>query len=287
MRPLRILLPLLILLHGCGMVPRPFQHDEKADVYPLTILPFDVRVEPIMGLPPQAAAGLARSLAQSLGGYGFTATSRSGAAAHFIIVGVYVATTREIPETDRASVQWTLFDTERAAVGQHPQTLDLAPSMGQWQESGLWYAVADEAAEPLAALLEKEADVETVVDNVGHGVFVRGVSGAPGEGDRELANAMRNALRSDGQELEEEASQASFFVQGEVTIDPPLNGAQRVELRWVVTDKEGKRLGEAAQENTVPAGSLDGYWGPVATYAAIAAAEGIDGIVQKAKSRQR
>lgn len=287
MRSFAIPLILLILLNGCGIVPRPFQYDEKTDAYPLTALRFDVRVEPVMGLPQSAATDLARSLAQSLGGYGFTATSRGGAASQFIIVGVYVAAPRDASEPDLASVQWTLFDTERAAVGRHWQQVDLTPREGQGADSALWSALAGEAAKPLAALLEEGSVTQTAVDDAdGRGIFVKGVSGAPGNGDRELASAMRNALRSDGQDVQEDASRAVFFIQGEVTVDPPVNGAQRVELRWIVTDKEGEKLGEAAQENAVPAGSLDGYWGPVAAYAAAAAADGIDGIVQRAKRRE-
>ena len=269
------------------MVPRPFQHGGKADAYPLAILTFDVRVEPVMGLPPPADSGLARSLAQSLGGYGFTATSRENAAAHFVLVGVYMAAPREPRDADHAFVQWTILNTEGTAVGLHWQELDVARPRWRREDAALWRALSGEVAKPLAALLDKESSVQTAAGVAGErGVYVKGVTGAPGEGNRELANAMRNALRSDGQDLGEDASQAAFIIQGEVTVDPPVNGAQRVELRWIVTDKEGERLGEAAQENTVPAGSLDRYWGPVATYAATAAAEGIDGIVQRAASRQ-
>jgi hypothetical protein len=49
---------------------------------------------------------------------------------------------------------------------------------------------------------------------------------------------------------------------------------ERVEILWIVS-RDGEELGRVSQANRVPAGSLDGPWGPVAPLVAGAALDGL------------
>ena len=49
-------------------------------------------------------------------------------------------------------------------------------------------------------------------------------------------------------------------------------------------DPRGKKLGTVSQRNEIPEGSLDGEWGPTATQAAGAAAQGIVKLLPQPKA---
>jgi hypothetical protein len=68
---------------------------------------------------------------------------------------------------------------------------------------------------------------------------------------------------------------ASYRVEGRVKMGAASDGQQPIKIDWVVKDPRGQSLGTVSQENKIPAGSLDGTWGPTATAAAVAATQGI------------
>jgi hypothetical protein len=100
------------------------------------------------------------------------------------------------------------------------------------------------------------------------------VVGAPGDGSRSLAAALRNELMRNG--VKPAAPGApSYRVEGRVKMGAAQSGQQPIKIDWVVKDPGGKSLGTVSQENKIPAGSLDGQWGGTATAAAVAATQGI------------
>jgi hypothetical protein len=70
-------------------------------------------------------------------------------------------------------------------------------------------------------------------------------------------------------------------VTGKVTVSPLPKGQQQVEIAWTVTWPNGKVVGKVSQLNSVPAGSLDSYWGDVAAAAAQEASGGIYAVVER------
>lgn len=261
---------LLLLAAACGPLPQPFEHDAEGRSYPLAELAIDVRVAPVGGLPASAGEALARAVAENLGAYGVTATSRPGTASRFVLLGVY--------GPGDATIVWTLYDADGEATGIHAQAVEVPPvDVGAIQAAG-WMP-----AKALAALVGVDAELPAVTVPGGRqGIFLTGVAGAPGDGDTALAKALRQALEASSFGSADSAEAAAHFVQGTVTADPPREGSQRIAIRWQVTTADGHEVGEANQENMVPAGRLDRRWGGIAVLAAQAAAEGIAEILQQA-----
>jgi hypothetical protein len=111
-------------------------------------------------------------------------------------------------------------------------------------------------------------------------VAVLDVSGAPGQGNTELTQAMREALSSAGWPVVSSPRRDALTVKGKVDIGAEEGGAQRVALAWTLVSPDGETLGTVNQANTVPTGSISTAWGDTAIYAAQAAAAGIFDLVK-------
>ncbi|MFO1186736.1 MAG: hypothetical protein U1E87_04365 [Alphaproteobacteria bacterium] len=107
-------------------------------------------------------------------------------------------------------------------------------------------------------------------------VFMGRVTGAPGDGNRELANAISAVLSGDGVEVTADRSRATHILVAKVTLaGTPEPATQTVAILWQVLDPAGRTLAEITQSNAVAAGSLDRAWGDTAYDAAEAASEGL------------
>lgn len=100
------------------------------------------------------------------------------------------------------------------------------------------------------------------------------VTGAPGDGNVALANALQQELTRQGVPLSGVASQG-YRVEGKVGVGALKDGKQPIQIDWRVKDGKGAAVGTVTQKNSVPPGSLDGAWGKTAEAAAAAAAQGI------------
>ena len=114
-------------------------------------------------------------------------------------------------------------------------------------------------------------------------VFLASVRGAPGDGNVVLADRLRSALNQRGMVVQDNAVAAAFAVTAEIEVAASgIPGEQRVEIIWTVSRRDGHDLGRVVQLNTVPARSLDRFWGDVATAAASEAAGGIREVIRNA-----
>lgn len=111
-------------------------------------------------------------------------------------------------------------------------------------------------------------------------VAVVEVSGASGQGNTELTEAMREALSSAGWPVVSSPRKDALTLKGKVDIGAEEGGAQRVALAWTLISPDGETLGTVNQANTVPAGTISAGWGDTAIYAAQAAASGIFDLVK-------
>ncbi len=112
--------------------------------------------------------------------------------------------------------------------------------------------------------------------------LVSPVTGAPGDGQVALSEAMKRHLSQQGVKLASSASAPAYKVRGSVEMGAAENGEQPITIRWTVSDPSGKDLDNAVvQRNKVPAGSLDGTWGPVADAAAGEAAKAVAKLIAK------
>ena len=106
-------------------------------------------------------------------------------------------------------------------------------------------------------------------------VAIAGIEGASGQGNRELAAAMTKVLRAAGWPIAPAKRKDALVISAVIVLDAATGPNQGVHITWKVTSPKGRVLGTVAQNNAVPAHSLDAAWGANAGAAAEAAAEGI------------
>ncbi|MGC8477063.1 MAG: hypothetical protein ACP5NP_11980 [Acetobacteraceae bacterium] len=116
-------------------------------------------------------------------------------------------------------------------------------------------------------------------------VRVAPVTGAPGNGDRVLAAAMRHALAALHEDVLGRTGKADFLIQGAVRLSPLPDGRQMVQLRWIVTNAAGREGGRVFQLNRIQAGALDHDWSKVAPGIARQGATGIAEVIRRQSRR--
>lgn len=118
-------------------------------------------------------------------------------------------------------------------------------------------------------------------------VIVPPIEGAPGDGKRSLASALKKKMASQGMKVgSSRSSGRKFMVQGVVNLNPAANGQQNIKLIWKVYRPDGTEAGSVTQQNTIPKGSLDGNWGATADYVAEAASSGIIKLIKDNSKKQ-
>jgi len=118
-------------------------------------------------------------------------------------------------------------------------------------------------------------------------IAVMPVDGAPGDGREALTRAIARSLTQAGHPVTEDFDAAALILAGSVYVVPDDAGQEAVTIEWSLMHPDGRRLGTISQMNTIPAGSLDGAWGPVAHAIANGGADGIVALVQEADLRNK
>jgi hypothetical protein len=289
MQHLRLILIVIPLLFSaaCGPLPQPFaHHGPEKTAYPLAELAVDVRVAAVTGLPEPAANALARAVAESLGGYGVTATHRAGAPSRFVLQGEINEPDSSATDIANISITWTLADETGEDTGLHVQELRAAWTDWQRPDPGFIRQAGSAPARAIADLVGIDAELPKPEKTTRLGLFLTGVTGAPGDGNESLAIAIRLALKSRSVSLAAGPQEAAHHLSAEVSVTPPSDGLQTVSITWQVNRPDGKPVGDATQANEIPAGSLDGRWGVIAGYAATAAVDGIADILTLGRERR-
>lgn len=111
-------------------------------------------------------------------------------------------------------------------------------------------------------------------------VMVKMVTGAPGDGQTSLTNAMKRSLQQQGITLVNAGGTNTYVVSATVQVAEPAEGRQPISIRWLVTSPDGKQT-TVKQDNTVQQGSLNGAWGATADAAAAAAAKSVVELLNK------
>jgi hypothetical protein len=266
----------LLLVAACGDLPQPFLGNPGATGRILAQPP-----TPRLAVPVPAQALLSDQAAETF------AQALSGA-----------LQTQEVPAVEGPAQpgDWRL----QVTAGLHGATVvpvyavldptgrDRGKSEGKPLASADWAAAtpavlaraATDAAPGIADMLTgiQHADPNSLYNRPAH-VQVVAVTGAPGDGNLALTTQMRTILGRLGPVVQDSASGADFIVRGTVKLVPIAGGQQRVEIQWSVATPAGDERGRVAQLNDVPAGSLDGYWGDVATAVAQEAAGGVRDVI--------
>ncbi len=100
-------------------------------------------------------------------------------------------------------------------------------------------------------------------------------SGAPGNGNGELARALRAALHSRGYRLSAPSEPAVYHLNVTTSVGAAKAGRRGIAIDWAVSGRNGRPLGTVKQRNHVSAAALRRGWRPTADKAAEAAAAAI------------
>jgi hypothetical protein len=270
----------LLLLAGCGSLPQPFSGNPGATARRLA-------------QPPPARLAVTPPTNAMLSDMG--ADTMAGALADALVA-------QEIPAVADAPRRgdWHVVLTADLRDGKvvpvftvtDPAGKDEGASRGQPVDPRAWSdadpktlrQVASNAAPGIAALLSSiqaarlASDPNSLVNRPAR-VYLKGVTGAPGDGDMALAAQIRQRLPALGEVVQDSPEKADFILAGDVKTAPGAGGTVRVEIQWIVTDAAGLERGRIVQINEVPAGTLDGMWGDVAYVVAQEAAGGVKDVI--------
>ena len=276
----RLTLALLLTgatLAACGQVPQPFQPEEKSGNALLELRDrAGIVVQPVTSEAPASGTALAEAMAKRLRDLDIPATTSGGNRGSQRLAGR--AAVRPVPGgREEILLYWELRDPDDRRAGFHTQRHEQAA--GAWAAStpALLAELAEAAAPALAAMaqdpLVKAAAIPGFPDAR---LVILPLSGAPGDAAKSLPRALQAELAAAKLPVADRIGDGDLLILGDVAVGPAEAGLQTVSIRWsLVSAGDDRELGEIAQQNLVPAGSLDGPWGPVAAEVARAAASGL------------
>lgn len=281
-RPWPLALLLVAGLTSCGDLPRPFAGNPGATARRLAqpppsrllVLPATEAL-----LPDAAVQGFPEALAAALQDRGVPAVAAYAHKGDWRLV--VTAELQADQVTPRFAVQNPLGKPQGAVQG---------PPVAAAEWSAATPAVltseAAAAAPGIAALLDRieaareESDPNSLLNRPAQ-VAVKGVTGAPGDGDASLARQVRSDLGKGGVVVQPQTAGADFVIECRVRSVPEARGITRIELQWIVTDAQGREAGRVVQLNEVPQEAISGLWGDVAIAAGQEAAAGIRDVIDK------
>lgn len=253
----------VLLLSGCGNLPRPFKENHNEAANPLTVVK-DARgivVAPLSGAPPATAGVMPEMMADALMKRGLVAVTDGSLDNALLLEGDARGSGGDIV------VNWVLTDAAGNEVARTASRTRVAPSA--WlsgDRGGLERLAADAAAAVDVAL---GGGAKDAMGAEAPKIFVGEITGAPGDGNRALAAALRNLLMQAKIPTTSKESEATISVNGVVEAIP-AGDRERITLTWNLTGKDGSDVGSIRQQNEVAKGALDGRWGGRAYDAALA-----------------
>jgi hypothetical protein len=273
---------------GCGDLPQPFAGNPGATALRLARPPPPRLVVPVPGgalLPEPDAASLAQDLTTALvaeevpafatkpepGDWSLILTAAvqgQSVVPHYTVLDGFGKSRGDINGDPVPEAAWAAGDKtllHQVATNAAPQILDLLRSVD-------------------ASI--KQSDKNSLYNRPAR-IYLAGVTGAPGDGNRSLARQMRAKIPDTGDLLVKQPQAADFTVRGTVKITDEAGNQQQVEIHWLVYDQDGKEAGDVAQGHDVDKGSLDHYWGDVAAAVADEAAGGVHEVITNWTGRRR
>lgn len=280
------LLACLTLLAACQPLPQPFQPDSKVPgEFPLTMPVGEVSVfvAPVTGVETPLDSDLAERVADALVAREIPASTatRSGRSSEL---------TSALIEDDKGRLVWVwqVARARQAPVNGTDYPLGLTLAALTEAEPRTRDAFATALATRVAALLDTRGNAPAAAAGPGNSdpalpkVALLPFTGAPGDGNQALAVALREwLLRMGAARVVLNRAEADYLVICEVKLDDAGPQRQTVSLNWALQRPDGSKLGDVAQANQVPRGSLDGPWGGIARLAAQGGAEGLRDLLAR------
>lgn len=282
-RPVLAALAAGILLAACGQLPRPFQPEDKSGNALLNLRDgAGIVVQPIAGAPTAGGQILAEALVARLRDRDIPAGTENGNLGSRHLMGR--AAVRPLPGgREEILLYWEMREPDGGRTGILTQRREQAAGAWAAGAPALLETLAEALAPEVAALVQDPAlassprvKAAAIPGFPGARLVVLQIPGAPGDAAHSLPNALEAALQAAKLPVADRIGDNDLLILGDVAVGPKDGDLQTVAIRWsLVSARDDRELGEIAQQNVVPAGSLDGPWGPVADEVARAAASGL------------
>ena len=259
----------LAALAACGPIPRPFQPDHKPPPPvsdDLFVSRAGIAVTAPQALAEADAETLAAAIAHALTKHDIIATAGPGNRASLVLSA----------RAQGSTLHWRLASPGGAIFTELTLDYDAAAAP---------LAHAHTLAAHIADRLRPSPDPAT--DAAQPTLTVLPVDGAPGDGRGALSRAMAHALAANGYIVSPDLAEATLLLAGSVYVSAAGTSREAVAIEWTLMRLDGRRLGTVAQENTIPAGSLDGRWGPTAQAVALAGVDGVVALLQETMKRNK
>ncbi len=271
---------LLILLLGvaaCGQVPRPFAPEQKSQNALLELKDrAGITVLPMTGDIPQPPGTAAQAMVEALHGLNVLAALGQGNRESRILESHSLVLPRP-GGRDEVLLYWDLRAHDGARVGIH--NLRRVLPRGAWQagDPRVVATLTAEAAPAIAALVQNPpVEIAIIPGFPGARLVILPLGPAPGDAAVSLPHALAAEFLAAELPVADKIGEHDLLVLGNIELGPPKDGLQEVAIKWLVIRVRGnEELGEIAQRNHVPAGSLDGPWGAAAREIARGAAAGM------------
>ncbi len=275
-------------LAACGDLPQPFAGRPGANALRLATPPPARLVVP---LPSNALLGNAEAAKLAHDTAAALVANEVPAYAQAPVPGDWQLSVTAEMQAGRVQPHFTVIDAAGHSKGDvtgDPQP----PEAWAAGDPAVLHAAAASAAPQIVNLLRsvdaaaKQSDPNSLYNRPAR-IYLAGVTGARGDGNRSLMIQMRSKLPDTGDVVVAKAAGADFIVRGIVKTTDLPSKQQQVEIHWIVTDPSGKEAGDVAQGHDIEHGSLDHYWGDVANAVAAEAAGGVHEVITNWSGRKR
>ncbi len=290
-RPHLILFCLLALLTvACQPLPQPFLPDEKetGQLMPLTMPVGEqsLYVLPISNAPGELPRDFAAKIANALVALDWPASANVRSSASAELVSALI-------EDAKGQLVWAWQLARRGGTPLNGQDFPLGLSAEALEQTtdatrlSLARAMAQQVVQSLEAL-ENTQRVEAALDPGLPKLALLPFDGAPGDGNKTLAAALRDQLQGASiARVVADPANADYLVDCAIVVSDAGPRVQQVALSWSLFAPDGQRLGTVNQANRVPRGSLNGAWGETAKAAAQGGADGLRDMLDRLKSVKR
>ena len=273
----------LLLTTACGQLPRPFQEADPTNNLLNLRSGAGVYVAPVTGEADPVDNPLAEQLAEAIREQEIPASATSSSRGNYTLRGHATRTSDFGAETLR--LLWELRDPAGAVIMARRTDLPLSPGQSP-DPQNLEQVVAEVAPAVVDLLQEPAASTPRLAGFPDARLVVASLPALDGEDSGPLKKAIERELRRSGLPLAETATEKDLLLIGDFQVSSAREGRQRVVLSWSVVDSgDGALIGEVAQVNEIPAGSLQLTWVRMSPEIARNAVAGIRDLLAQASRK--
>jgi hypothetical protein len=276
-----LLLPLFIT--ACGTLPQPFYGDPGIEGAKLSAPP-----PPVLIIPTPTNALLADDSAK------LYAQDLAAALANLDVPSLAApAGKRDWKLITTATLNGNNVTPSYAITG--PDGKSYGTQTGQPVNAATWAngdpeALNQAATTDAATLCKLLTNVNATVqqsnpqslENRPARVFMGTVTGAPTDGNNALSLNLMRDLPDNSLVLVNNKTNADFTINGIVTTQPDTNHQILVQINWLVTDSNNRKIGQVTQLHDLNPSDITPYWGDIAAAAASEGATGIQEVITNA-----